>query len=89
MLWGLTCMKIHYGDKMKIPHLKGEPFNGGTAYKPVYSDVLPHELVSMGAISFCLFLVNIACIFTTAVCVLKVRQIIFSIPPTREILPLR
>lgn len=65
-------MKINYGDKMKIPHIKGEPFKGNTSYVPTYSDFLPYELVSMGAISFCLFLVNIACIFTTAVCVLKV-----------------
>ncbi|KAL0270829.1 UNVERIFIED_CONTAM: hypothetical protein PYX00_008109 [Menopon gallinae] len=75
MFWGLTCMKIHYGDKMKIPHLKGEDFHGNTSYKPTYSDYLPYELVSMGAISFCLFLVNIACIFTTAICVLKIKEI--------------
>lgn len=73
MLWGLTCIKIHYGDKMRFPYIQGEPYNGTTsAFQHTYNDYLPFELVTMGAISFCLFLVNIGCIFITAVVVLKV-----------------
>lgn len=74
LLWGLTCTKLIYGDKMKIPHIAGEPFNTTvTAYKPIYFDDTPRELVTLGIISFCLTVVNIICIFITAMVVLKVR----------------
>jgi len=72
ILWGLTLCKIGYGDKMKIPHIMGEAYSGPSAYKPLYSDYLPYELVTLGIISFCLTLVNIGCIFITAIIVLKV-----------------
>lgn len=76
MLWALTCMKIHYGDNMKIPHLAGEPFSSKNAslYEPTFNNYLPYELVTLGAISFCLFLVNFGCIFAAAMVVLKVSK---------------
>lgn len=73
LLWGLTCTKLIYGDKMKIPHVAGESFtNMTTGYQPIYSDHVPTELTILGIISFCLFLVNVGCIFITAMIVLKV-----------------
>lgn len=74
MLWALTCMKIHYGDSMKMPHLAGESFNSTeiSQYVPTFYKDLNYELVTLGAISFCLFLVNFGCIFAAAMAVLKV-----------------
>ncbi|KAE8737215.1 hypothetical protein FOCC_FOCC017320 [Frankliniella occidentalis] len=76
LLWGLTCTKLIYGDKMKIPYRVGDVINSTvSSYVPVYSDHLPNELVINGIISFCLFLVNVCCIFITAMIVLKLKEV--------------
>jgi hypothetical protein len=72
-MWGLACIVLIYDD-VRIPHLKGENYTVPTAAKLTYTtlDRYPSELAIMGIISFCLTLVNIACIFITAIVVLKV-----------------
>ncbi|KAK3928945.1 hypothetical protein KUF71_017151 [Frankliniella fusca] len=76
LLWGLTCTKLIYGDKMKIPYRIGDDINSTvSSYVPVYSNYLPNELVINGIISFCLFLVNVCCIFITAMIVLKIKEV--------------
>lgn len=63
---------------MKIPHFAGEPFDvPSSKYKPLYNDYLPFELVTLGIISFCLFVVNVGCIFITAMIVLKVIGVLY------------
>lgn len=75
MMWGLACIVLIYDD-YKIPYMKGENYTGPTSAKLTYTtmDRYPSELAIMGIISFCLTLVNIACIFTTAIVVLKASQ---------------
>jgi hypothetical protein len=72
MMWGLACIVLIYDD-YRIPYLKGENYTGPTSAKLTYTtmDRYPSELAIMGIISFCLTLVNIACIFSTAIVVLK------------------
>lgn len=74
-MWGLACIVLIYDD-VRIPYLKGENYTGPTAAKLMYTtmDRYPSELAIMGIISFCLTLVNIICIFTTAIVVLKVSH---------------
>jgi hypothetical protein len=79
IMWGLACIVLIYDDDVKIPYVKGENYSAPTSAKLAYTtiDKYPSELAIMGAISFCLTLVNIVCIFATAIIVLKVSQTIF------------
>ncbi|KAJ9597350.1 hypothetical protein L9F63_011790, partial [Diploptera punctata] len=74
IMWGLACIILIYGD-IKIPHLKGEAYFGKSKYQPLYSDWRPTELAIMGIVSFCLTLINICCIFITAILVLKIKEV--------------
>ncbi|KDR09915.1 hypothetical protein L798_00352, partial [Zootermopsis nevadensis] len=76
IMWGLACIVLIYDD-VRIPYLKGENYSGPTEAKLTYTtmDKYPSELAIMGIISFCLTLVNIACIFTTAIVVLKIKEV--------------
>ncbi|XP_069687902.1 uncharacterized protein [Periplaneta americana] len=76
IMWGMACIVLIYGD-IKIPYLKGENYTLPSAYKTVYTskDRYPSELAIMGIISFCLTLINICCIFITAVVVLKIKEV--------------
>lgn len=74
-MWALACVQI--GNPYYIVrYLKGEDYtapNFTSQYNAIYyTDDIPRDLATMGIISFCLTLVNIACIFITAILVLKV-----------------
>ncbi|KAJ1529286.1 hypothetical protein ONE63_006084 [Megalurothrips usitatus] len=76
LFWGLLCTKIGYGDRMVFPYVGGEPQNVTTpTFQHTYSDHLPTELTINGIISFCLTLVNVGCIFITAIIVLKIKEV--------------
>nr|CAD7576327.1 unnamed protein product [Timema californicum] len=75
VLWGLATI-MHIYPEVKLPYVKGEPLDSNvTSYKMMYSDHLPNELTAMGIISFCLTIINIACIFITALIVLKIKEV--------------
>ncbi|XP_063229188.1 uncharacterized protein LOC134534630 [Bacillus rossius redtenbacheri] len=74
MMWGLATI-VHIYPDYKLPYVKGEPLNATSSFKMMYSDHLPNELAAMGIISFCLTLVNICCIFITAIVVLKIKEV--------------
>jgi hypothetical protein len=78
LLWGLACIVAIYDD-VKIPYVKGENYTSPTSAKLTYTtmDSYPSDLAIMGIMSFCLTLVNIVCIFVTAIIVLKVSQTVF------------
>nr|CAD7449755.1 unnamed protein product [Timema bartmani] len=67
---------MHIYPEVKLPYVRGEPLDSNvTSYKMMYSDHLPNELTAMGIISFCLTIINIACIFITALIVLKIKEV--------------
>ncbi|XP_071451867.1 uncharacterized protein [Hetaerina americana] len=77
MMWGLACNVLMYPETVRIPHVEGDPLtaNWTSSYEPIYSDYIPSELAVLGCISFCLTLVNIACIFIAAIIVLKIKEV--------------
>ncbi|KAG8224455.1 hypothetical protein J437_LFUL003178 [Ladona fulva] len=76
MMWGLACNVLMYPDTINIPYIPGDDLiNRTTSYVPLYSDYIPTELAILGCISFCLTLVNIACIFIAAIIVLKIKEV--------------
>ncbi|XP_046397742.1 uncharacterized protein LOC124164460 [Ischnura elegans] len=76
MMWGLACNVLMYPDTVRIPYIEGESLaNWTSTYEPLYSHYIPSELAILGCISFCLTLVNIACIFIAAIIVLKVKEV--------------
>jgi hypothetical protein len=78
IMWGLACIVLMYED-VKIPYVKGENYTSPTSAKLTHTTTerYPSELAIMGIMSFCLTLVNIVCIFATAIIVLKVSQTVF------------
>lgn len=59
-----------------MPYLRGQSENGtSSAFIPFYHKHYSNELAAMGIISFCLTLINICCIFITAVIVLKIKEV--------------
>lgn len=71
----LACIWMIYGDEKKIPHLKGEPVTGNSSYVFVYTNYIPTEFLINGIISALLTVVNVICIFITAIIVLKIKEV--------------
>lgn len=74
LYWALACI-IQIYPNAKIPHLKGEPFTGKSNYEPLYTNYMPVEFVICGIVSGCLTIVNVICIFITAIIVLKIKEV--------------
>lgn len=76
LFWALSCIwLIRRDDKIKLPHLKGEPYTGNSSFVPFYSDYMPTEFCISGIVSASLTIVNIMCIFITAIIVLKIKEV--------------
>ncbi|EDW28421.1 GL18961 [Drosophila persimilis] len=76
LFWSLACIWLIYPEKhMSIPHLKNEPMNSTSAYPFLYTSYLPTEFLINGIVSACLTIVNVICIFITAIIVLKIKEV--------------
>ncbi|XP_041986538.1 uncharacterized protein LOC121738506 isoform X2 [Aricia agestis] len=74
LFWALACIWLLYPG-VKIPHIKGEPYSGNSSYEPLYHDYLPIEFAVNGIVSCCLTIVNVICIFITAIIFLKIKEV--------------
>ncbi|XP_046866419.1 uncharacterized protein LOC6651798 isoform X2 [Drosophila willistoni] len=74
LFWSLACIWLIYPEK-RIPHLKNEPMNSTSAYPFIYTNYLPTEFLVNGIVSACLTIVNVICIFITAIIVLKIKEV--------------
>ncbi|KAL0871799.1 hypothetical protein ABMA27_004284 [Loxostege sticticalis] len=74
LYWALACIWLLYPG-VKIPHIKGEPYFGNSSYVPLYHDYLPIEFAVNGIVSCCLTIVNVFCIFITAIIFLKIKEV--------------
>ncbi|KAG6444766.1 hypothetical protein O3G_MSEX003581 [Manduca sexta] len=74
LFWALSCIWLLYPG-VKIPHLKGESYNGTSSYQPLYHDYIPIEFAVNGIVSCCLTIVNVICIFITAIIFLKIKEV--------------
>lgn len=72
--WALACIWLIY-DGVKIPHIKGEPYTGNSSYAFIYTDYIPTEFFISGIVSGLLTIVNVICIFITAIVVLKIKEV--------------
>lgn len=70
----LACIWLIYED-IKIPHLKGEAYTGNSSYVPIYTNYIPTEFLINGIVSALLTVVNVICIFITAIIVLKIKEV--------------
>lgn len=70
----LACIWLIYDD-IKIPHLKGEAYTGNSSYVPIYTNYIPTEFLINGIVSALLTVVNVICIFITAIIVLKIKEV--------------
>ncbi|XP_055549233.1 uncharacterized protein LOC129732404 [Wyeomyia smithii] len=74
LFWALACIWLIYED-IKIPHLKGEPFRGNSSYEFIYTNYIPTEFLISGIVSGLLTVINVICIFITAIIVLKIKEV--------------
>ncbi|XP_014368926.2 uncharacterized protein LOC106719170 [Papilio machaon] len=74
LYWSLACIWLLYPNT-KIPHIKGEPYYGNSSYVPLYHDYIPIEFAVNGIVSCCLTIVNVICIFITAIMFLKIKEV--------------
>ncbi|XP_020812397.1 uncharacterized protein LOC110187349 isoform X1 [Drosophila serrata] len=74
LFWSLACIWLIYPEK-RIPHLKNEAMNSTSAYPFLYTNYLPTEFLINGIVSACLTIVNVICIFITAIIVLKIKEV--------------
>ncbi|XP_063827916.1 uncharacterized protein LOC135077317 [Ostrinia nubilalis] len=74
LYWALACIWLLYPG-VKIPHIKGKPYYGNSSYVPLYHDYLPIEFAVNGIVSCCLTIVNVICIFITAIIFLKIKEV--------------
>uniref|UniRef100_A0A0K8VIQ7 Uncharacterized protein n=1 Tax=Bactrocera latifrons TaxID=174628 RepID=A0A0K8VIQ7_BACLA len=74
LYWALACIWLIYPG-IRIPHLKDEPLDGNTSYPFLYTNYLPTEFFINGIISSLLTVINIICIFITAIIVLKIKEV--------------
>ncbi|KAG5682688.1 hypothetical protein PVAND_012023 [Polypedilum vanderplanki] len=74
LFWALACIWLIYDD-VKIPHLKGEAYKGNSSYVPIYTNYIPTEFLINGIVSALLTVVNVICIFITAIIVLKIKEV--------------
>lgn len=58
-----------------MPHLQGEPYTGNSSYKFLYTNYVPTEFFINGIVSGVLTVVNVICIFITAIIVLKIKEV--------------
>lgn len=74
LFWALACIIQIYPDA-KIPHIKGEAYTGNSSYEPLYTKNMPVEFMINGIVSGSLTLVNVICIFITAIVTLKIKEV--------------
>lgn len=74
LYWALACIWLIY-DGVKIPHIKGEAYTGNSTYQFIYTDYIPTEFFISGIMSGLLTIVNVICIFITAIVVLKIKEV--------------
>ncbi|CAG4947121.1 unnamed protein product [Parnassius apollo] len=74
LFWALACIWLLYPGT-KIPHIKGEPYFGNSSYVPLYHSYIPIEFAVNGVVSCCLTIVNVICIFITAIMFLKIKEV--------------
>ncbi|CAK1586038.1 unnamed protein product [Parnassius mnemosyne] len=74
LFWALACIWLLYPGT-KIPHIKGEPYFGNSTYVPLYHSYIPIEFAVNGIVSCCLTIVNVICIFITAIMFLKIKEV--------------
>ncbi|XP_061402932.1 uncharacterized protein LOC133338841, partial [Musca vetustissima] len=74
LFWALACIWLIYPGT-RIPHIKGEAMNETSAYPFLYTDYLPTEFLINGIVSCLLTVVNVICIFITAIIVLKIKEV--------------
>ncbi|XP_052866240.1 uncharacterized protein LOC128272465 [Anopheles cruzii] len=74
LFWALACIWLIYED-IKMPHLKGEPFSGNSSYEFIYTNYIPTEFLINGIVSGLLTVINVICIFITAIIVLKIKEV--------------
>ncbi|XP_055857470.1 uncharacterized protein LOC129920237 [Episyrphus balteatus] len=74
LYWALACIWLIYPD-IKLPHLKGEAYTGNSSYPFLYTDYLPTEFLLNGIFSGLLTVVNVICIFITAIIILKIKEV--------------
>ncbi|KAH8405194.1 hypothetical protein KR222_008327 [Zaprionus bogoriensis] len=74
LFWSQACIWLIYPEK-RIPHLKNEAMNTTSAYPFLYTDYLPTEFLINGIVSACLTIINVICIFITAIIVLKIKEV--------------
>ncbi|XP_039436715.1 uncharacterized protein LOC120418405 [Culex pipiens pallens] len=74
LFWALACIWLIYED-IKMPHLKGEAFVGNSSYQFLYTNYIPTEFLINGIVSGLLTVINVICIFATAIIVLKIKEV--------------
>ncbi|XP_052754926.1 uncharacterized protein LOC113521252 [Galleria mellonella] len=84
LFWALACIWLLYPG-VKIPHIKGEAYYGNTTYEPLYHDYIPIEFAVNGIVSCCLTIVNVICIFITAIMFLKIKEVAAPYTSTPEL----
>lgn len=72
LFWALACMDILWQGRMR---LEDDDHDAANSYSPIYSDNPRVELLVMGAVSLCLTLINIICIFLAGIIVLKIKEV--------------
>ncbi|KFB49214.1 AGAP009795-PA-like protein [Anopheles sinensis] len=74
LFWALACIWLIYED-IKMPHLKGELYTGNSSYEFIYTNYIPTEFLINGIVSGLLTVINVICIFITAIIVLKIKEV--------------
>lgn len=74
LYWALACIWLIYPDK-RIPHIKGEDYFGNSSYQMLYTNYIPTEFLISGIVSGLLTVINVICIFITAIMVLKIKEV--------------
>jgi hypothetical protein len=66
-------------EDIKFPYVRGDSLqtNGSwlSSYKPIYTNYIPTEFLINGIVSALLTVVNVICIFITAIIVLKIKEV--------------
>lgn len=74
IFWALACI-IQIYPNAKIPHIAGEPYTGNSSYTPLYTKNMPVEFMINGIVSGSLTIINVICIFITAIMTLKIKEV--------------
>ncbi|XP_055382116.1 uncharacterized protein LOC129612499 [Condylostylus longicornis] len=74
LFWALACIWLIYPG-IKMPHIKGEAYVGNSTYEFIYTQYIPTEFFINGIVSGLLTVVNVICIFITAIIVLKIKEV--------------